>query len=55
MTVFQVYPETAVLKPNVPVKFSITFRPLKSNHYYFQHLQFYAIKSNAKISKKTIE
>jgi len=54
MTVFNVYPETATLKPNVPTKFTITFRPLKSNTYYFQHLQFYAIKTNSKITKKTL-
>lgn len=55
MTVFQVYPENAVLKPNLPVKFQVTFRPLKSNNYYFQHLQFYAIRQNSKVSKKTVE
>ncbi len=55
MTVFNIYPETAVLKPNVPTKFTVTFRPLKSNTYYFQNLQFYAIKSSSKISKKTLE
>jgi hypothetical protein len=54
MTVFQVYPENAILKPNSPVKFYITFRPLKSNNYYYQHLQFYATRQNAKISKKTL-
>lgn len=55
MTVFNIYPETAVLKPNIPTKFTITFRPLKSNTYYFQNVQFYAIKSSSKISKKTLE
>lgn len=55
MTVFNIHPETAVLKPNVPTKFQVTFRPLKSNTYYFQNLQFYAIKNSSKISKKTIE
>lgn len=44
-----------MLKPNVPTKFQITFRPLKSNTYYFQNFQFYAIKSSSKISKKTLE
>lgn len=55
MTVFNIYPETAVLKPNTPTKFQVTFRPLKSNTFYFQNLQFYAIKSSSKISKKTLE
>ena len=55
MTVFQVYPETAVLKPNVPVRFNISFRPLKGNNYYFQYLQFFAYRQNSKISKKTLE
>ena len=55
MTVFQVYPESAVLKPNVPVKFHLTFRPLKNNHYYFQQLQFFASRQNSKVSKKTLE
>lgn len=54
MTVFQVYPESAVLKPNVPVRFTVTFRPLKNNNYYFQHLQFYAVRQNTKITKKTL-
>ena len=55
MTVFQVYPENATLKPNVPVKFTITFRPLKSATFYYQHLQFFAIKQSQKITKKTLE
>lgn len=55
MTVFQVYPENATLKPNVPVKFTITFRPLKSATFYFQHLQYFAIKHSQKITKKTLE
>lgn len=55
MSVFNVYPEAAVLKPNVPAKFFITFRPLKINNYYYQHLQFYASKQNPKITKKTLE
>ena len=55
MTVFQVFPESAVLKPNVPVRFTVTFRPLKGNNYYFQHLQFYAVRQNSKITKKTLE
>lgn len=54
MTVFQVFPESAVLKPNVPVRFNISFRPLKNNNYYFQHLQFFASKVTSKISKKTL-
>lgn len=55
MTVFQIYPESATLKPNVPVKFHINFRPLKGGSFYFQNLQYYAIKHNQKISKKTLE
>jgi hypothetical protein len=55
MTVFQIYPENATLKPNVPVKFTITFRPLKSANFYFQYLQFFAIKYSQKVSKKTLE
>ena len=55
MTVFQVYPESATLKPNVPVKFHITFRPLKSGAFFFQNMQFFAIKYNQKITKKTLE
>ena len=55
MTVFNVFPESATLKPNVPVKFQISFRPLKQNQYYFQHLQFFAIKANPKVSKKLLE
>jgi len=55
MTVFQVFPESAVLKPNVPTRFNISFRPLKNNNYYFQHLQFFASKQSSKISKKTLE
>jgi hypothetical protein len=55
MTVFQVFPESATLKPNVPVKFTITFRPLKSNNYYFQHLQFFATRPNPRLTKKTLE
>lgn len=54
MTVFQIYPESATLKPNNPVKFNITFRPLKSNSFFFQNLQFFAIKHNPKINKKTL-
>ena len=54
MKVFNIFPESATLKPNVPVKFQITFRPLKSNNYYFQYLQYYAIKSNVKVSKRTV-
>jgi hypothetical protein len=50
-----VFPESAVLKPNVPVRFTITFRPLKANNYYFQHLQFYAVRQNSKLTKKTLE
>lgn len=55
MTVFQIYPESATLKPNVPVKFNVTFRPLKSGAFFYQNLQFFAIKYNQKISKKTLE
>lgn len=55
MTVFQVFPESAILKPNATAKFSISFRPLKGNNYYFQYLQFFATQQNSKISKKTLE
>ena len=55
MTVFHIYPESATLKPNVPVKFQITFRPLKSGAFFFQNLQFFAVKYNQKVSKKTLE
>lgn len=55
MSVFQVFPESATLKPNAPTKFNVTFRPLKSNSFFFQTLQFFAIKHNQKISKKTLE
>lgn len=55
MSVFQIFPESATLKPNTPVKFNITFRPLKSNSFFFQTLQFFAIKHSQKISKKTVE
>jgi hypothetical protein len=55
MTVFQIYPESATLKPNTPTKFNITFRPLKSNSFFFQNIQFYAIKHSQKVSKKTLE
>jgi len=54
MTVFQVFPESAILKPNTPVRFTITFRPLKANNYYYQHLQFFATRQNIKITKKTL-
>ena len=55
MTVFQIYPESATLKPNVPVKFHLTFRPLKSGSFYFQNLQYFAIKYSQKVTKKTLE
>lgn len=55
MTVFQIYPESATIKPNAQAKFNITFRPLKSNSFFFQNLQSFAIKHNTKISKKTLE
>ena len=54
MTVFQVFPESAVLKPNQPVKFHVSFRPLKGNNYYFQQLQFFASKEKSKVTKKTL-
>lgn len=44
-----------MLKPNVPVRFSVSFRPLKANNYYFQLLQFYAVRQNSRLSKKTLE
>jgi hypothetical protein len=44
MTVFQVYPETQTLKAGATARFYITFRPLKSNYYFFQDLQFFAVK-----------
>ncbi len=44
MTIFQVYPETQTLKAGATAKFYISFRPLKSNYYFFQDLQFFAIK-----------
>lgn len=54
MTVFQVFPESAVLKPGVPVRFSVSFRPLRGNCYYFQMLQFFASRQGGKVSKKTL-
>lgn len=55
MTVFQVFPESATLKPNTPTKFTVTFRPLKSNSFFYQNLQFFAIRHSEKVNKKTLE
>lgn len=55
MTVFQVYPESQTLKAGATARFYITFRPLKSNYYFFQDLQFFAVKENSKVNKKTLE
>ena len=35
MQIFNVTPETATLKPNVPFTFTVTFRPNKMSSYYF--------------------
>ena len=44
MTAFQIYPESATVKPGASVKFNVTFRPLKSQYFFFQNFQFFALK-----------
>jgi hypothetical protein len=55
MTVFQVFPESQTIKAGATARFYISFRPLKSNYYFFQDLQYFAVKEGAKVSKKTLE
>lgn len=55
LPVFNVHPETASLKPNSQMSFQLTFRPVKSNYYFFQQLQLFAFKYSAKLTKKIIE
>lgn len=55
MTAFQIFPESATIKPGANVKFNVSFRPLKSQYFFFQHLQFFALKEGGKITKKTLE
>jgi hypothetical protein len=35
--------------------FTVTFRPNKSNYYFFQHLEFFAFKYSAKLTKKILQ
>lgn len=53
--VFNVYPPYAHLKPFGSQLFSVTFRPHKNSYYFFQYLQFFAIKKNSKLTEKLIE
>ena len=53
--VFNVAPQTASIKPYGNLTFSVSFKPLKSNFYFFQVLQFFAFKYSAKLTKKIIE
>lgn len=55
MPVFCVYPETLSIKANSKATFSISFRPTKSCYYFYQYLQYFAIKYNPKLTKKLIE
>ncbi|CAD8141208.1 unnamed protein product [Paramecium octaurelia] len=53
--VFTVTPETQSAQANSKCKFSISFRPTKSSYYYFQYIQFFAIKYNPKLTKKILD
>jgi hypothetical protein len=55
MTVFQVYPESQTIKAGASARFYVSFRPLKSNYYFFQDLQFFAVRDSGKMNKKTLE
>ena len=55
LTPFQVYPESTTIKPGATARFQITFRPLKSQQFFFQHLQYFAVKDGGKINKRSLE
>jgi hypothetical protein len=44
MTAFQIYPESTTIKPGATARFTITFRPLRYQYFFFQHLQYFALK-----------
>jgi len=48
LSVFNIYPTSAVIKPQQSSTFSVTFRPPKGSSYYFQKLQFFALRHDPK-------
>ena len=55
LNVFNVYPAHAQIKPFGQQLFSVTFRPNKNSYYFFQYLQFVAVKKNSKLTEKLLE
>ncbi|KAM3137891.1 hypothetical protein pb186bvf_009972 [Paramecium bursaria] len=55
LPVFLVYPETQSVHARQSCRFQISFRPTKSSYYYFQDIQFFAIKYNPNLTKKIVE
>lgn len=48
LTVFNIYPPTALIKPKSSQIFNVTFRPTKGASYFFQKLQFFAVRNDPK-------
>ena len=55
LNVFSVYPPHAHVKPFGSQLFSLTFRPNKNGYYFFEYLQFFAVKKNSQLTEKLIE
>ena len=50
IAVFTIFPASKVIKPWCTERFSVTFRPHKNSYYFFQKLQYFAIRYDAKHS-----
>lgn len=46
--IFNIFPLSKIIKPNTSERFSVTFRPHKNSFYFFQQLQFFAIRYDPK-------
>jgi len=46
LTVFNIFPQTTTIKPKATQTFNVTFRPTKGASYFFQKLQFFAVRND---------
>lgn len=55
LTVFSIYPQSAVIKPKSTQSFSVKFRPPKNSSYYFQKMQYFAVRHDPKTSDNLLK
>eukprot|EP00828_Plagiopyla_frontata_P018328 TRINITY_DN2353_c0_g1_i13.p1 TRINITY_DN2353_c0_g1~~TRINITY_DN2353_c0_g1_i13.p1 ORF type:complete len:916 (-),score=111.90 TRINITY_DN2353_c0_g1_i13:56-2803(-) len=53
--VFHVYPQAQTLKPQGSAKFQIAFKPNRAAAYFYQMVQFFAVKYNSKTQDQIIK